>query len=112
MKNVMVRAWEIARRAVVRFGGKVKEYFAQALAMAWAEAKNDSAEKVIIVVDKDNKEYRLEARTNKRTYNYVCKDTNSFKDKRAHCFYNLGIKVYDYYVVENGIKRFGERVVA
>ena len=40
MKNVMVRAWEIAKAAVVKFGGKVKEYFAQALAMAWKEVKN------------------------------------------------------------------------
>lgn len=40
MKNVMVRAWEIAKEAAVKFGGKVKEYFAQALSMAWAEAKN------------------------------------------------------------------------
>jgi len=39
MKNVMVRAWEIARKAVVKFGGKIKEYFAQALAMAWKENK-------------------------------------------------------------------------
>lgn len=39
MKKVMVRAWEIARKAVVKFGGKVKEYFAQALAMAWKEVK-------------------------------------------------------------------------
>lgn len=39
MKNVMVRAWEIAKAAVVKFGGKVREYFAAALKMAWAEAK-------------------------------------------------------------------------
>lgn len=39
MKNVMVRAWEIAKEAVAKFGGKVKEYFAQALAMAWKEVK-------------------------------------------------------------------------
>ena len=39
MKNVMVRAWEIAKAAVVKFGGKVKEYFSQALTMAWAEVK-------------------------------------------------------------------------
>ncbi|QQZ64493.1 hypothetical protein JI735_34195 (plasmid) [Paenibacillus sonchi] len=43
MKEVMVRAWEIARGAVVRFGGKVKEYFAQALAMAWKEVKEGVA---------------------------------------------------------------------
>lgn len=39
MKNVMVRAWEIAKEGQVKFGGKVSEYFAQALAMAWAEVK-------------------------------------------------------------------------
>ncbi|MFU1797662.1 hypothetical protein ACM1RC_27610 [Paenibacillus azoreducens] len=44
MKKVMVRAWEIAKAAVVKFGGKVKEYFAQALAMAWAEVKNATTE--------------------------------------------------------------------
>lgn len=44
MKNVMVRAWEIAKAAVVKFGGKVKEYFSQALAIAWAEAKKKKEE--------------------------------------------------------------------
>lgn len=45
MKNVMVRAWEIAKEGVKKFGGKVKEYFAQALTMAWAEVKNTPADK-------------------------------------------------------------------
>lgn len=39
MKKVMVRAWEIAREGVKKFGGKVKEFFQQALIMAWAEFK-------------------------------------------------------------------------
>lgn len=39
MKNVMVRAWEIAKAAVVNFGGKVTEYFAAALKQAWALVK-------------------------------------------------------------------------
>jgi hypothetical protein len=39
MKNVMVRAWEIAKKGAAKFGGKVKDYFAQALRMAWAEIK-------------------------------------------------------------------------
>ncbi|WP_256846890.1 hypothetical protein [Paenibacillus sp. Pae108] len=42
MKNVMVRAWEIAKAAVVKFGGKVREYLASALRQAWSEAKNSS----------------------------------------------------------------------
>ncbi|MGO4952053.1 hypothetical protein [Paenibacillus sp. DRB1-1] len=40
MMNVMTRAWEIAKTAKVKFGGKVKEYFSQALVIAWKEAKN------------------------------------------------------------------------
>lgn len=40
MKNVMTRAWEIAREGAKKFGGKVKEYFQQALVMAWKEFKN------------------------------------------------------------------------
>jgi len=39
MKNVMVRAWEIARAAVIKFGGKVREYLAAALRQVWLEVK-------------------------------------------------------------------------
>ena len=35
----MKKAWEIAKQGQVNFGGKVKEYFAAALKMAWALAK-------------------------------------------------------------------------
>ncbi|AHD06421.1 hypothetical protein [Paenibacillus larvae] len=44
--NVMKKAWEIAKAAVKKFGGKVKEYFAEALRMAWAEIKKVSATSV------------------------------------------------------------------
>lgn len=37
--NVMRMAWEIARKGAARFGGKVKEYFAEALKMAWTIIK-------------------------------------------------------------------------
>ena len=37
LQKVMTRAWEIAREAVDNFGGKVKEYFSEALKMAWVE---------------------------------------------------------------------------
>lgn len=39
-KEIMSKAWEIAREGQKAFGGKVREYFAQALKMAWAQAKN------------------------------------------------------------------------
>lgn len=40
MKNVMTRAWEIAKQGQKKFGGNVKEFFAAALKMAWKEVKN------------------------------------------------------------------------
>ncbi|PFJ09068.1 hypothetical protein COD67_15195 [Bacillus cereus] len=39
--NVMKKAWEIARKGQRQFGGKVKEYFSQALKMAWNIAKKE-----------------------------------------------------------------------
>ena len=39
-KNVMIRAWQIIKEAVAKFGGKCRDYsFPAALKMAWAEAK-------------------------------------------------------------------------
>lgn len=55
-KQVMVRAWKIAREAVVKFGGKAKEFFSQALAIAWKEVKGVVAmEKVIVINTKSAK---------------------------------------------------------
>ena len=39
IRVVMKRAWEIAREGQKKFGGKVKEYFAMALKLAWKEVK-------------------------------------------------------------------------
>lgn len=39
MKQVMVRAWELAKHGAVKFGGSSKEYFAASLSIAWKEQK-------------------------------------------------------------------------
>lgn len=39
MKNVMKRAWEIAKEGAKKFGGKAVEYIAMALKMAWSETR-------------------------------------------------------------------------
>lgn len=39
-KQIMKRAWEIAKEGQKKFGGKVKEYFAIALKLAWKEVKS------------------------------------------------------------------------
>jgi hypothetical protein len=43
MKNVMTKAWEIAYKGQKQFGGKVKEYFAEALRMAWEIIKKGAS---------------------------------------------------------------------
>lgn len=39
-KKLMKEAWNIAKEGQKVFGGKVSEYFAEALKMAWAQTKN------------------------------------------------------------------------
>jgi hypothetical protein len=46
MMNVMKPAWEIAKAGQKKFGGKVKEYLAEALRLAWASIKK-GVEKMI-----------------------------------------------------------------
>ena len=47
MKNVMTRAWELAKEAAVKFGGRANDYISQALKQAWAEAKSVNVNDVI-----------------------------------------------------------------
>ena len=39
-KQVMVRAWELAKQGAKKFGGKAVDFFRSALAIAWKEIKN------------------------------------------------------------------------
>lgn len=41
MENIMKQAWEIAREGQEKFGGKVSEYFAESLKIAWSLAKKE-----------------------------------------------------------------------
>lgn len=50
-KQVMVRAWELAKEGVSKFGGKVKEYFASALSLAWSEVKAMANEVKEVVIE-------------------------------------------------------------
>ncbi|HEY4624339.1 MAG TPA: hypothetical protein VIH12_10780 [Solibacillus sp.] len=45
--NVMKKAWEIAKQGQEKFGGKVKEYFAASLKMAWALIKKAATYTII-----------------------------------------------------------------
>ncbi len=40
MKQVMKRAWILAKQGASKFGGKVREYLASSLSIAWKEIRN------------------------------------------------------------------------
>lgn len=44
MKNVMTKAWKIAREGAKKFGGRAIEYISKALRMAWAIVKKEEEE--------------------------------------------------------------------
>lgn len=58
MENVMTRAWEIAKNAVVRFGGNAKEYFTESLKLAWKEVKLANME---VAKANHNRAYKVDA---------------------------------------------------
>ena len=70
MKNVMIKAWEIAKAAVIKFGGNAKEYIAEAMKMAWAEFKTpvkikhsaDTAKALARFMDCDSNDFDRSAR--------------------------------------------------
>jgi hypothetical protein len=46
-KQVMVRAWELAKQGTKKFGGKAVDFFVSALTIAWKEIKSHKLIKVV-----------------------------------------------------------------
>lgn len=96
----MVTAWEVAREAVVEFGGRAVEYLSGALKMAWAKIKGENK------MDKMKKAYKLhvEAEGKEMTFEEYKKNKietlasyNAYpyeKDKTMDEYLDHFIKVY------------------
>lgn len=52
MKTIMCKAWEIAKKAAKKFGGKAIEYIGGALKMAWEAAKGLTEKQINSLVSK------------------------------------------------------------
>ena len=63
--NIMTQAWNLAREGAKKFGGKVREYFASALRMAW-EATRKPVDVVAALIALGGKEWTKG--TNNRIY--------------------------------------------
>lgn len=98
MKKIMIRAWEIAKQGAAKFGGKAKEYFAEALRMAWKEAKTpvkvDFGDWRILETEWGDKMFRIWRKygynrlyvnrdDGKKTYGYINLDTMEFVSLRG-----------------------------
>lgn len=60
MKKVMRTAWALAKGGQKRFGGNVKEYFAQALKMAWALCKKAQKAHKQVIIKNENGTHTIE----------------------------------------------------
>lgn len=116
MKNVMTRAWEIAKEGQRKFGGKVSEYLAEALKMAWAETRRPKQVKVsvnygwkkcyVAKINGTHPKWKLD-----RSFLKADKKHRSYSGKTGHDeFYIMEDGIYEkasgdnreYFIIENG----------
>lgn len=113
--NVMKKAWEIAKEGAVKFGGKVKEYFAASLKMAWAQVKNETgainAQNVNVTIElaegsKKHKSWVAEIVGTDAKFGFKRQFLNGFEDANVRgLFYKLTDgKVYDVNCAQKGRK--------
>ena len=115
MKNVMTRAWEIARAAAAKFGGKVREYIAAAMKQAWAEWKGTAyAERIIVIGNKDNGTYDVYGERNGKIFrSREGLNKDGYREAYGNLTKNFGIKAATFFAIENGVKKLlGTKVYA
>jgi hypothetical protein len=116
--NVMKRAWEIAKEGHNKFGGKVKEYFAVALKMAWTEKRGvnfkeqKAAERIILIADHDKKEYTVAGERNGKVFwkreGIAADNRSKYAEAYGYLLKALDIHTVSFYVIKNGVKTFLE----
>jgi hypothetical protein len=106
MKNVMSRAWEIAKEGADIYGGKVREYFATALRLAWKEIKNPAPIKARFELKNDTRKTRTWIAAITGTHP-VYKYDRTFLNPDAIDEYDdkIFLLADGYYDVHNGSKR-------
>jgi len=116
MKNVMTRAWEIAKQGQKKFGGKVKEFFAIALKMAWKEIKKMAKvikninERIILTANHDTFEYTVEGERNGKIFwkREGIKEDDKKNEAYAYLKSGKGINTVSFYKIKDGVKTFIE----
>ena len=79
MKEVMCKAWEIAKKAAKKFGGKAIEYIGGALKMAWEAAKGLTEKQISSLVSKGYNRWTTDDGERDRLYLNIYKHANMFR---------------------------------
>lgn len=79
MKEVMCKAWEIAKKAAKKFGGKAIEYIGGALKMAWEAAKGLTEKQINSLVSKGYNRWTTDDGERDRLYLNIYKHANMFR---------------------------------
>lgn len=117
--GIMKRAWAIAKEAAARFGGKAREYIAEALRMAWAEARRPKFVKFVVGISRGtayvaritglHPRYKFD-----REFVRPMEKNRSWSGKNGtNIYYITEDGIYEkafgsereYYIIENGVAR-------
>lgn len=79
MKEVMCKAWKIAKDAAKKFGGKAIEYIGGALKMAWEAAKGLTEKQINSLVSKGYNRWTTDDGERDRLYLNIYKHANMFR---------------------------------
>lgn len=78
MKEVMCKAWKIAKKAAKKFGGKAIEYIGGALKMAWEMAKGLTEKQVKALESKGYNRWTTDGGEHDRLYLNIYKHDGMF----------------------------------
>lgn len=102
----MTKAWEIARKGAKQFGGSVKQYFGEALKMAWAIVKQTANTVTIQLAEgsRKHKSWVAEVVGLDAKYGFNRQFVDGFEDEEVRgLFFELSEgKVYDVNCARDG----------
>lgn len=78
-KQIMKKAWEIAKKAAKKFGGKAIEYISGALKMAWKMSKGLTEEQIKALVSKGYNRWTTADGEHDRLYLNIYEHANMFE---------------------------------
>lgn len=78
MKTIMCKAWEIAKKAAKKFGGKAIEYIGGALKMAWEAAKGLTEKQIKVLESKGYNRWTSDDGERDRLYLNIYKHDGMF----------------------------------